>query len=60
MELGNISGKSVFAISKVMVDIWCKKQCIGFASRVGKRLKTWDLWKLGNIRKILEFGVDRT
>ena len=29
-----------------------------FTSQFGKRLKTWDLTKLGNIRKTLNLGGD--
>ena len=41
-----------FATSKVVLDIWYKKHCIRVALRVAKRLKAYDLRKLGNIGNI--------
>ena len=38
--------------------IFIQKHCIRVASQIAKRLKTWNLSKLGNIRRILKLGGD--
>ena len=44
--------------SKTILDIQYSKRGIRVASRVAKRLKTQDLRKLGNIRKMSNLGGD--
>ena len=44
--------------SKTILDIQYNRLGTRVASRVAERLKTWDLRKLGNIRKMSNLGVD--
>ena len=54
LELYNNLVQASFTTSKTNLDMWYKynKLSILVASRVGKRFKTKDLRKLGNIRKV--------
>ena len=54
LDLYNILVQIRFTTSKMKFDIQVSKLGIRVAPRVIKRLKTWDLKKLGNIRKILD------
>ena len=50
--LWNILEKLGFTTSKTVLGIWYKENCTQAASRVAKRLKTYDLKNLGhNTRK---------
>ena len=49
----------LFTKSETELDHYHQKVNVRVASRVAKRLKTWDLRKLGNFKKILEMlGFD--
>ena len=52
LELYNVLVQIRFTTSKRNLDIWYSKLSI----RVAERLKTQDLKKIGNIRKILNLG----
>ena len=56
LELYNILVQIRFTTSKRKLDIQYSKLGIRVASRVAERLKTQDLRKLGNIRKISNLG----
>ena len=56
LELYNILVKIRFTSSKTKLDIQYSKLGTRVTSRVAERLKTQDLRKLGNIRKISSLG----
>ena len=52
LELYNILVQIRFITSEKKLDIYYSKLCIRVATRVAERLKTYDLRKLENVRKI--------
>ena len=58
LELYSVLVHVRFATSKAKLDIWNNKLGTRVASRVAERLKTEDIRKLGNIRKISILGGD--
>ena len=51
MELSNVLVHVPFTRSNMELDIYHKKLCIRVALAVAKQFKTWDLKKLGNVKK---------
>ena len=58
MEFFDVLVHARFATSKTKLDIYYNKLCMWVASRVAKRLKTYNIRKLGNIRKTSNLGGD--
>ena len=52
MRLFDVLPNFNFTPSEPMGDYYISKSYIGVASRVAERLNTWELKKLGNIRKV--------
>ena len=41
-----------FTTTETKLGYYCQRVNVLVASRATRRLKTWDLWKLGNFKKI--------